>query len=508
MKKLLIILFLIVPVFIGSSAFKFIIKSGKVTVSSNNKDSKIFVDNEEIGVGSCTLNVERGIHQVVLQTPGYKNTYYCLFSSQDATNLDEGNKINDRKEHEKFIEILCVKLKIKDKNKDYISEKVHWEKDIDAAIIAADKRQKSEANQEEVIELKNNKNKGASLNGEKTENPNDVIFIGNLYKTLKKSGFIDTVNKVFADNNNTLVLEGEVRRVVHYSINKSLDNYEKVKLDLVWYIENTYEEKIDSISTQILSGDFSSYSTYYQKYKSSSMENYESKMFNDAIEISYLNLYKDPTFAKYINQEKDFTISDPLLSLAAPKNAVVDKTDASLASVIVKTGRGHGSGFAITQNGFIITNYHVIAGKIGDKQSSIKIITANGDELEGKVVRYNKYRDLALIKVDKEFEKAFKLTNVKSFKNLDLVYTIGTPKSVELGQSVSSGVISNERKNNNNNLLQLGMSVNTGNSGGPVFDNNGILHGVIEAKLIGNNTEGVAFAIPAYLIQEYLNLKY
>ena len=238
------------------------------------------------------------------------------------------------------------------------------------------------------------------------------------------------------------------------------------------------------------------------------MENYESKMFNDAIEISYLNLYKDPTFAKYINQEKDFTISDPLLSLAAPKNAVVDKTDASLASVIVKTGRGHGSGFAITQNGFIITNYHVIAGKIGDKQSSIKIITANGDELEGKVVRYNKYRDLALIKVDKEFEKAFKLTNVKSFKNLDLVYTIGTPKSVELGQSVSSGVISNERKNNNNNLLQLGMSVNTGNSGGPVFDNNGILHGVIEAKLIGNNTEGVAFAIPAYLIQEYLNLKY
>ncbi len=88
------------------------------------------------------------------------------------------------------------------------------------------------------------------------------------------------------------------------------------------------------------------------------------------------------------------------------------------------------------------------------------------------------------------------------------MYTIGAPKSIELGQSISAGIISNERNNNNNVLLQLGMSVNAGNSGGPLFNKDGVLDGVVCAKLIGENTEGVAFAIPSYLIQGYLNIKY
>lgn len=128
--------------------------------------------------------------------------------------------------------------------------------------------------------------------------------------------------------------------------------------------------------------------------------------------------------------------------------------------------------------------------------------------MQETIVRYNKFRDIALIKVDKTFDKAFKLTNVKSFKNLQDVITIGAPKSVELGQSVSSGIISNERKSNNTNLIQLNMSVNAGNSGGPLFDASGTLHGVIVSKAIGNNTEGISFAIPGYLLQEYLNINY
>ena len=88
------------------------------------------------------------------------------------------------------------------------------------------------------------------------------------------------------------------------------------------------------------------------------------------------------------------------------------------------------------------------------------------------------------------------------------VYTIGAPKSVSLGQSISSGLISNERKVNNNNLIQLSMSINFGNSGGPIFDRKGNLHGVVVSKLVGNSTEGVAFAVPSYLLTKYLNLKY
>ena len=548
-----LLMLLIIAVLLDSCCTVFMPKREKVTINAGNKDSKIFLDKEEIGTGSAKLKVKKdGAHQIVVQTPGYKDTYYCLMpthrpiayyplevlncvtvvyaataiildnhnpknlSYDKVTNIPIEDKIVERKKKDKFIDISNIKLNIKDKNKDIILENVAWSRDLDAAMKEADKKQKAGAAKAEMKEFKKSKKKkkGATLKEDNEVKADDIIFTENVYKTLKKSGFVDTVNRVFADNNNTLVLEGEVKKVTFYQIlsKKNIASYLRVKLDLVWYIKNTYDEKIDSISTQDLSGDFNIYSSYYTykpKAKSEDeTDNLYSKMFADAIDISYLNLHKNPTMAKYIKQENDFTISDPMLSLVAPKNNITDKADASLASVIVKTAQGHGSGFAITQDGYIITNYHVIAGKVIGKPNAVKVITANGDELEGKVVRYNKYRDLALIKVDKKFEKAFKVSNVKSFKNMQDVYTIGAPKSIELGQSVSSGVISNERKNNNNNLLQLGMSVNGGNSGGPVFDSNGTLHGVIESKLIGKNTEGVAFAIPSYMIQEYLNIKY
>ncbi len=91
---------------------------------------------------------------------------------------------------------------------------------------------------------------------------------------------------------------------------------------------------------------------------------------------------------------------------------------------------------------------------------------------------------------------------------MQTVYTIGTPKSIELGQSVTSGIISSERKTETMHLLQIGMSINAGNSGGPLFDEKGNLHGVMVGKLVGKNTEGVSFAIPSYLIPEYLNIKF
>ena len=481
------------------------VRSVKVTVNSSNKDSKIFVDKEEVGKGSETFNVDKGTHQVVLQTPGYKDNYFCLITSQSVTDYIIDNPVSDRKESEKFVEISGIRMNMKDNNKDNITERVHWEKDMDAAISAADKKHKEESAQQEKIDLKEDKKKGATLNDEKAPRPPDYISISNVYKMLKKTGFIDTVNRIFADNNNTMLLEGEVKRVVRYEINRGLTYwYEKAKLDIVWYIENTYGEKIDSVSSQTLSGDF----IYSYSSQTTNDGYYHSRMYADAIEISYLNLRKNPVFLKYSSQEKDFTIFDPMLTLVSPNSFIQSKSDASIASVIVKTDKGHGSGFAVTQDGYIITNYHVIVDRKGENKNQIKIITANGDELEGKLVRVNKFRDLALIKVDAKFDKAFKLSSEKTFKNFQDVYTIGTPKSIELGQSVSSGVISNERKNNNNNLLQLGMSVNGGNSGGPVFDKDGTLHGVIEAKLIGSNTEGVAFAIPAYLIPEYLNIKY
>jgi serine protease Do len=232
-------------------------------------------------------------------------------------------------------------------------------------------------------------------------------------------------------------------------------------------------------------------------------------MINDALAQSYNELKQMASFQQKLPMQNSFNSQEPILSLNKPVNLVKELSDASLASVIIKRADGgHGSGFAITQDGYILTNYHVISGKTQDKQSNIKVILSNGILVDAEIVRFNRARDVALLKVAYNFEKVFLLSDTKTFKNLSEVYTIGAPKSVELGQSVSLGLISNERMTNNNNLLQLNININGGNSGGPLFEKNGTLQGIIQSKLVGKDTEGVGFAIPSYLVSSYLNIQY
>ncbi|MEO6903807.1 MAG: serine protease [Bacteroidia bacterium] len=537
MKKLL--LFIPTAVLLSSCASMFMPKKQKVTFTTNNKQAKIYLDKEEIGKGtSTTTKVTKGEgHQIVVQTPGYKDqyaaivqthrpiAYWCLqplnflnfgygflldplsyknASFEKVTDIPIEDKIVIRKPADKYIHISNISIDIKNKDKDISTAYVNWQPDMVDAIKKADKKKNDKAAKEDMMAFKKNqkKKKGVKLVEEDDKiKAEDIIFTENVYKTLKTSGFIDTINKIFSDNNNTLVLEGKIKKIRFYEVQGKMGfgNYNKVKLDMVWYVKNTYDEKLDSIEMQQLSGDF---------INDNAKDNGTKKMFGDAIDIAYLNLHKNTHLTKYLKQSTNFSITDNLLSLNPPVGIITDKSDAAEASVIVKNADGHGSGFAISQDGYIITNYHVIAGKIINKPSKIKVITSSGEELEATVVRTNPFRDLALLKVEKKFNKAFVIKNVKSFKALQDVFTIGAPKSVELGQSVTAGLLSNERKANNNHLLQLSMSVNGGNSGGPLFDKEGSLIGVVTSKLIGANTEGVAFAVPSYLIPEYLNINY
>ncbi len=556
MRKIL--LFIIVTIIFSSCASMFLPKRQKVTFTTNHSESTTYLDKEELGKGKLIkekVKKEGYAKQVIIRTPGYKDSYGILVPSRrpiaywplavlNVFNLFYGSifdgispktvgyqrlldtpsdeKLIYRGTADKYVDISAIRLNIKNKEKDIQTYYVSFNADkqhLMDNIKEAERKQNEKNAKEEMKKLKKkNKSKNKLVEPEDNEiKYDDTKFSYNVYKTLKNTGFVDTVNKFFADFNNSIYLEGSITKLNYYGIYAKRGNYSKCKLFLTWYVKNNFNEILDSIVTTEYSGDFAVGSTYYYySYTSSSeiaklKEEYSdniSKMYGDAIDISYLKLHKNPTFTKYLKLENDFTVKDPPLTLTLPKSVIIDKADAGEASVIVKTIEGHGSGFAITQDGYILTNYHVIAGKINNKVNSIKIITSDGTELAGKVIRYNKYRDIALLKVDKTFAKAFKLTNVKSFKNLQDVITIGAPKSVELGQSVSTGIISNERKLNNNNLIQLNMSVNSGNSGGPLFDATGTLHGVIVSKAIGKNTEGISFAIPGYVLQEYLNIKY
>jgi hypothetical protein len=75
-------------------------------------------------------------------------------------------------------------------------------------------------------------------------------------KTLKSIGYIDTVNRVFQDENNTVVLEGKITKIKFFNLTGFDGNFDKAKVYMTWYVKNRYGEILDSIKTKDLSGDF------------------------------------------------------------------------------------------------------------------------------------------------------------------------------------------------------------------------------------------------------------
>lgn len=519
----------------------FLPKNQKVAIRTQHSDSKVYVNNEEAGEGQTVVTKIKkdGAKQVVVQTPGYKDGYNVLmlgkrnpafwplmlidlpfflplaidtepipkfFNFPKVNELPASYKYSTKAANEKFVHLEAIKLDIANKEKDlqdffgiaYSANPARVMEEIEKAESA---RLKQEQKQE-AREAKKKKKKKSLLTDDNKVNYDNTIFSEIIFKTLKRTGYVDTVNKVFADNNNTVVLEGVIKKLrVFHVEGAGGSNYRKAKVNVTWNVSNTFGEKLDSISVWSYSGDF------VVKLNNKGENEHADKMFADAIDNSYLDLSKDPRFARHLAMETKFSIDEPVLSVRAPKTRVQDVSEASAATVTVKQeGGGHGSGFAISNDGYILTNFHVIAGETFGKLAKLTVVLSDGEEVPATVVRYNRMRDIALLKVDKKFEKAFSLSNDKSFKNLMEVYSIGTPKSIELGQTVSLGLISNERKSNNNNLLQVSININAGNSGGPLFEKNGTLQGVVTSKLVGFSTEGVGFAIPSYLIPTYLNL--
>lgn len=162
-----------------------------------------------------------------------------------------------------------------------------------------------------------------------------------------------------------------------------------------------------------------------------------------------------------------------------------------------------GSGFVISEDGFILTNAHVVenAGSRGE----IQVRMSDGTEYRAELLTTESaVSDLALLKIEAEGLHAAVLGSVDSARVGDWVCTIGNPLG-ELDFSLTTGYISAAPRQVNTGratltMLQLNTAVNKGNSGGPLFDAGGRVIGMVTAKLSGADTdgtvEGLGFALP------------
>lgn len=156
---------------------------------------------------------------------------------------------------------------------------------------------------------------------------------------------------------------------------------------------------------------------------------------------------------------------------------------------------GHGSGVMLSEDGLLLTAAHVVE----DTRAIAVLVPGRPDPLPAYVVYQDSARDFALLRVDGRFPQVATLANPNTPLTVrQSVFAIGYPLDATRTEAQSTpGIISGILPDGN---IQLGMSVNPGNSGGPVVDNEGTLHAIVVSRgRIDQGVVGMAFAVPLHV---------
>ena len=176
-----------------------------------------------------------------------------------------------------------------------------------------------------------------------------------------------------------------------------------------------------------------------------------------------------------------------------------------------------GSGFILTTDGYIVTNYHVV-----EDAQTVKVTLYNGDEYDAQYVGGDEDYDIAVIKIEASGLQAVTLGDSSQLVVGESVYAIGNPLG-ELTYTLTDGIVSaldrlittsssdaNGRAVSTTlNVLQTNCAINPGNSGGPLFDSYGNVVGIVSAKYTqsgsGVSAEGLGFALPINDVKDILS---
>ncbi len=173
------------------------------------------------------------------------------------------------------------------------------------------------------------------------------------------------------------------------------------------------------------------------------------------------------------------------------------------------TAVGSGSGVVYKSDGYIITNYHVIAEAVEYPDSKITVFLNNNPEdgYEASVINYNISCDLAVLKIDKTGLQAIEFADSDNLKVGQYVVAIGSPASLDFMGSTTFGIISGLNRqisttDGDMNLIQTDAAINPGNSGGALVNTKGQLIGINSSKLVDESYEGMGFAIPSNMVKD------
>jgi len=455
------------------------------TVKTNSSDCEVFVDDVKVGTGTIVkvnIDPKKVLRQIKVTRAGYiaENDVFYYKDKEIEINVK-------RKTYKSEVGTPPIQLR-KVSGESFFTEYFFYDykeyRKINSATI------------EPLCFAKS----GISGFGEKAAE--------NLLFAISKSGYIDT--------NSTLFNSGDYKCIVNvsfnfarcfiYQIDKKCSNWAiQLEVSVEYDFKDKFGKKLYKYERDSKSGiyslDFLKWDTIDDKGKTA----FTDKLMQEAISNTLSDELEDTAAAVIFKDDELLNASkmQDLDLISSP--SVTDMKSALKATVTIKTNDAFGSGCVVSNDGFILTSYHVISES---PDSTIKVITNKGDTLNCKLVRTSKMADLALLKTTNTFPFSFSLKKSVEFEVADEVMAIGTPASMELNQTVSKGIISGIRKGSDGlTLIQTDVSVSPGNSGGPLVQASGAFIGIVNSKISGTRVEGLGFCTPLGDVISRLKLK-
>lgn len=329
----------------------------------------------------------------------------------------------------------------------------------------------------------NNENNFNNLNNNEYKNENDFNNLNN--------------NKYNSNNDNNYKFnsfEGN-----DYNNNDSNSSYNKGYSDINFVMPNMEEPKKKkdkkrtffsyvavALVAALIGGLSGSYIVASQMKLANTNNNTQGLVAQDV----NINLTDDVYFAVAVTEKAQKTV-------VGITTEIVQQYDTFFGPQTQK-GQSMGSGFIVDPNGYIVTNAHVI----GDgKYENITVSLIDGSKEVGDVLWYDTALDLAVVKINRTGLPAVEIGDSEQLKVGEPVVAIGNPMTLDLERTVTQGIVSGLNRSiafENGTviepLIQTDASINSGNSGGPLFNAEGKVIGINTAKM--STAEGLGFSIP------------
>lgn len=315
----------------------------------------------------------------------------------------------------------------------------------------------------------------------------NAVLVEQGFQPNREAGMFQRGEAIQITGQLTAVKEHRVQNIVRY------------ELETDWWIYNAFGLASDTARITTASN--------WALYNFSN-PGFDRDLISEALEKAMFETMESDAFKGRLNRiedlEAEWTEEWAPIFLKTGESAAGNVALALSSVVTVEASDGHGSGCVLSNDGYIVTNYHVIA----DGATTYQIHFQDGSIQEARVIRYHPVYDLALLKVEAQGLQPFHLNLSERIDVGEEAFALGTPYDIDLGASVTKGIISGKRKDAHRTLIQTDVSISPGNSGGALISQEGTLLGIVNEKVLGLGVEGIGFAIPTYLLPQALKVEF